>query len=118
MIFPGMGVNVRSDGVLRNLLKYGPGKKSEPKQWRATEPTYHILCSPYFAYVSCSNLAGELLEWFEFALASRFSFLFVAFFVFMASNLTPRAVDHHEWYLRKFDDYPVDRKWAVIPFVL
>lgn len=122
LFFLGMGINIHSDGVLRNLRRYGPtGKptqKQDEHQPHSTKHTYYIPNSPFFKYVSCPNLGGELLEWFGFALASRFSFPSVAFFVYTASNLVPRAVAHHEWYLKKFDDYPVERKWAVIPFIV
>jgi hypothetical protein len=33
------------------------------------------------------------------------------------ANLVPRAIDHHRWYKRRFDDYPPDRK-AVFPYFL
>eukprot|EP00956_Cyclotella_meneghiniana_P009821 scaffold13606_cov100-Cyclotella_meneghiniana.AAC.4 len=62
--------------------------------------------------------AGEILEWFGFAMASRFSLSSVAFLCYTASNLIPRGIAHHEWYKNKFDDYPIERKWAVIPFIV
>ena len=64
------------------------------------------------------TFGGEMLEWLGFAVASQFSLPSVAFVVYTASNLIPRAVAHHQWYLRKFDDYPKERKWAVVPFVV
>ncbi|KAL7554801.1 hypothetical protein ACHAWF_018341 [Thalassiosira exigua] len=117
LFFVGMGVNVHSDGVLRNLRRRGPAGRNENKQ-QSAEHEYYIPRSPFFKYISCPNLAGEILEWFGFALASQFSLPSVAFFVYTSSNLIPRAVAHHEWYLRKFDDYPTERKWALIPFVV
>eukprot|EP01069_Polyplicarium_translucidae_P006433 Polyplicarium_translucidae@DN2964_c0_g1_i5.p1 len=40
-----------------------------------------------------------------------------AFALFSLCFLGPRAVQHHDWYRRKFDAYPKDRK-ALVPFVL
>lgn len=122
LFFVGLGINVHSDGVLRNLRRYGPSGKSKEKQQvqQSSKPnhTYYIPYSPFFTYVSCPNFAGEILEWFGFAMASQFSLPSVAFLVYVIANLVPRAVAHHEWYLRKFDDYPVERRWAVIPFIV
>ena len=106
----GMTINITSDGVLRNLRRQsgeGQGKK-----------TYFIPQHPLFTYISCPNFFGEIIEWFGFALASRFSFPATTFFIYTASNLVPRAIAHHEWYQRKFDDYPAERKWAVVPFIV
>jgi hypothetical protein len=40
----------------------------------------------------------------------------VAFALWTACNLIPRAKVTHEWYLNKFDDYPKERR-ALIPFI-
>ncbi|KAL7460370.1 hypothetical protein ACHAXS_000824 [Conticribra weissflogii] len=128
--FIGMGINLHSDGVLRNLRRYGPSMKpslqidnnrdsfKERSIDFTTSKPYYIPHSPFFRYVSCPNFAGELLEWFGFAMASEFSYPSVAFLAYTASNLIPRGVAHHEWYLGKFECYPKERRWAVIPFVV
>ena len=41
----------------------------------------------------------------------------VVFVLFTLSNLYPRAISSHRWYLEKFPDYPKDRK-AIIPFCI
>jgi len=70
-----------------------------------------------FKYVSGANYFGEMVEWMGFAIAS-WSIPSLAFFVFVCSNIGPRAVQHHRWYKNKFGvEYPPDRK-AVIPFIL
>jgi hypothetical protein len=40
-----------------------------------------------------------------------------SFAVWTFANLVPRAINHHQWYHEKFEDYPENRK-AVIPFLL
>ncbi|EED88186.1 3-oxo-5-alpha-steroid 4-dehydrogenase 1-like protein, partial [Thalassiosira pseudonana CCMP1335] len=112
IFFIGMGVNIHSDGVLRNLRRYGPSENKQQQQ-----RTYYIPQSPLFAYISCPNFFGEILEWFGFSMASQFSLPSVAFFLYTASNLIPRGIAHHEWYLIKFEDYPKERRWAVVPFI-
>ena len=134
LFFLGMAVNIHSDGVLRRLRsRFGPsqttnsGKSNVHKrqqQHRATSTArhhhaYYIPHSPFFTYVSCPNLGGEMVEWLGFAMASRFSLPSVAFFVYTAGNLIPRAISHHEWYRMKFgEDYPARRRWAAIPFLV
>ena len=77
---------------------------------------YYIPEGFMFEYISGANLFGESLEWFGFAVASAcvFSWAF-SFNTFVV--LGTRAVQHHRWYLKKFEDYPKQRK-AFIPFIL
>lgn len=100
----GAAINQQSDAILRSLRRV-PGE-------------YKIPRGGMFEYVSGAHYFGELLEWLGFALAlNAFSMQGVAFFVYTASNLIPRAVSHHAWYQTKFKDaYPKERK-AVIPFL-
>ncbi|KAL3827130.1 hypothetical protein ACHAXA_002365 [Cyclostephanos tholiformis] len=125
LFFVGMGVNVSSDEVLRNLRRNnippppsaGNGDVGSTSI-RHRDCAYYIPRSPLFARVSCPNFLGEMIEWLGYSIASGFSLPSVAFLIYTASNLIPRGVAHHNWYLRKFDDYPIDRKWAVIPLIV
>ncbi len=69
-----------------------------------------------FERVSCPNLLGEIVEWSGFALMC-WNGPALAFAVWTAANLAPRALSHHRWYRERFADYPAARK-ALIPFVL
>ncbi|KAE9548396.1 hypothetical protein FO519_008390 [Halicephalobus sp. NKZ332] len=99
----GMFINIHSDSILRNLRK--PGDKG-----------YKIPRGGMFEFVSGANFLGEILEWTGYAIYCR-SVPALAFAVFTASNIGPRALHHHEWYKTKFEDYPKDRH-AVIPLLL
>ena len=112
IFFVGMGINIHSDGVLRNLRLQNKDNDT------TSQRRYYIPRGALFTYVSCPNFAGEILEWLGFAMASRFSLPSVAFLCYTASNLIPRGIAHHEWYKNKFDDYPIERKWAVIPCIV
>ena len=119
LFFTGMHINMHSDAVLRIRVPSTEQKRQQPQQSSTKdEHVYYIPQSPFFTYISCPNFSGEILEWFGFAVASQFSLPSVAFFIYTCSNLIPRAIAHHEWYRRKFEDYPVKRKWAVIPFIV
>jgi hypothetical protein len=41
----------------------------------------------------------------------------LAFALYTAANLVPRALRHHAWYRERFVDYPSERK-ALIPYLL
>jgi 3-oxo-5-alpha-steroid 4-dehydrogenase 1 len=110
VFFIGMCINIQSDGVLRSL-------RSQNKGTDATTRRYYIPKGLFYTYISCPNFAGEILEWIGFAIGSNFSLPSVAFVCYTVSNLVPRGIAHHEWYKNKFEDYPFERKWAVIPFI-
>jgi protein-S-isoprenylcysteine O-methyltransferase Ste14 len=99
----GYALNLRSDRVLRRLR--GPG-----------DGAYRVPRGGAFDLVSCPNYLGEIVEWAGWAVAT-WSLPGLAFAVFTAANLVPRALAHHEWYRERFADYPPERR-ALIPFVL
>ena len=99
----GFGINRHSDGILLRLRKPG-------------ETGYRIPRGGLFRFVSAPNYLGELLQWLGWAIAT-WSLAGVAFFLYSAANLVPRAISNHKWYLEKFSNYPVERK-AILPGVL
>ncbi|MYC65782.1 MAG: DUF1295 domain-containing protein [Acidobacteriia bacterium] len=99
----GFALNVHSDNILLGLRK--PGRSG-----------YSIPHGGAFRYVSCPNYLGEVLEWSGWVVAT-WSLGGLAFFVYTAANLVPRALSHHRWYRLRFPDYPAGRK-AMIPRVL
>jgi hypothetical protein len=103
LFFSGVGLNWHSDHVLLGLR--GEGQNH-----------YSIPVGGMFRYISCPNFLGEIIEWGGFALMT-WSIPTLAFFVWTLANLIPRALDHHRWYRRKFEDYPPSRR-ALIPFLI
>ena len=99
----GMYVNLEADRRLLALRKPGESGYRIPRGW-------------LYEYVTCPNYLGELLEWVGFAIAT-WSLPGLAFAVYTAANLGPRAVANHRWYRETFPDYPAERK-ALLPFVL
>jgi protein-S-isoprenylcysteine O-methyltransferase Ste14 len=65
--------------------------------------------------VTCPNYLGEIIEWLGFALAT-WSLAGLAFALYTAANLGPRALANHRWYRERFPDYPERRK-ALVPFL-
>ena len=99
----GAFINWRADDMLFNLRQGG-------------ETDYKIPRGFLFEKISCPNHFGEIIEWTGYALMS-FNIAALAFAVWTAANLIPRALAHHRWYLAYFSDYPKKRK-AVIPGIL
>ncbi len=95
--------NYKSDDILINLRK--PGEKG-----------YKIPSGFLFKYISCPNHFCEILEWLGYMLMLS-NIAGIAFFVWTAANLLPRALHHHRWYKQNFKDYPSERK-AVLPYVI
>ena len=99
----GMAINLHSDSLLRRLRRPG-------------ETGYKIPRGGLFRWVSCPNYLGEIVEWIGWAIAS-WSPAGLAFAVYTAANVGPRAMSHHRWYRERFEDYPEQRK-ALIPYLL
>jgi steroid 5-alpha-reductase/3-oxo-5-alpha-steroid 4-dehydrogenase 1 len=99
----GFSINLQADTILINLRQPG-------------ETGYKIPRGGLFRLVSCPNYLGELIEWTGWAIAT-WSLPGLAFAVWTAANLVPRALSHHRWYRDRFPDYPAERR-AVIPLLL
>ncbi len=98
----GMAINLRADHILINLRK--PGEKG-----------YKIPKGFLFDYISSPNLFGEIMEWTGFAIMA-WNLPALTFMVWTFANLVPRAKNHHDWYQKKFPNYPKKRK-AVFPYL-
>ncbi len=98
----GFGINRHSDYILRQLRQPG-------------ESGYKIPVAGLYRWISCPNYLGEILQWCGWAIAT-WSLPGLAFAVWTAANLVPRARSNHQWYLDKFADYPRSRR-ALIPGV-
>ena len=102
VFFIGMYINRSSDNKLISLRKEN------------TE--YQIPQGGMFKYISCPNHFGEIVEWIGFAIIVL-NLGALSFALWTACNLIPRALNHHNWYINSFEEYPEKRK-AVIPFIL
>jgi len=96
----GFIINRLPDRILRNL--------------RTPEETgYKNPPGGLFQWTPCPNYLGEIIEWTGWAIAT-WSIAGLAFAVWTASNLNPRALSHHKWYHNQFPDYPPEHK-ALLP---
>ena len=99
----GMYINIRSDYIIMAIKK----KKGSG---------YHIPYSFLYRYLSAPNYFGEIIEWIGWAVLT-WSVSGIVFLIWVIANLFPRALAHHQWYKRKFSDYPENRK-AIIPGII
>jgi protein-S-isoprenylcysteine O-methyltransferase Ste14 len=99
----GLVMNLHADTVLLNLRQPG-------------ETGYKVPHGAMYRFVTSPNYLGELLEWFGWALMT-WSLAGLAFAMYTAANLVPRAISNHAWYREKFSDYPRERR-ALLPFIL
>jgi 3-oxo-5-alpha-steroid 4-dehydrogenase 1 len=101
-------MNVHSDAIIRNLRS-----RDEVEQG---ERVYRIPRGGLFRYVTNPSYFTELLAFTGFAIATWSP---GALFVLLvsAANLIPRAYQVHDWYRKKFPDYPPERK-VLVPFLL
>ena len=86
------------------------------QQRRRQQGRYLIPRGRAFRFLSSPNLTGEMVEWIGFALMA-WSLPALAFALWTAANLIPRALWRHRWYRQTFPDYPPSRR-ALIPGVL
>ncbi len=103
IFFFGMAINMHADNVLLSLRRPG-------------QTRYRVPRGGLFHWVSSANYLGELIMWCGWAVAT-WSLAGLAFAVFTAANLVPRAAANHRWYVEKFGDkYPPGRK-RLIPLL-
>jgi len=98
----GYGINRHADYVLHRLRKNGQRRYSIPR-------------GGLYRWVSCPNYLGEIIEWAGWAIAT-WSLGGLAFAVWTAANLAPRAWFHHKWYRDQFAEYPANRR-ALLPLL-
>ena len=95
--------NLDSDNKLRSLRQSGG-------------TSYKIPKGGLYRWISAPNYGCEILMWVGWAIAT-WSTAGLAFALYSIANLAPRALSHHSWYRKSFDEYPTERK-ALIPYIL
>jgi 3-oxo-5-alpha-steroid 4-dehydrogenase 1 len=96
----GFVINHQADSTLRTLRRDG-------------ESGYEVPHGGLYRWISCPNYFGEIVEWVGWAVAT-WALPCLAFAVWTAANLVPRAWANHRWYREHFPDYPAERK-ALLP---
>jgi 3-oxo-5-alpha-steroid 4-dehydrogenase 1 len=100
LFITGFIINRQADRILHSLSK-------------SADSGYKIPYGGLYRWISCPNYLGEVIIWSGWALAT-WSLPGLAFAVWTAANLVPRARSHHAWYRQHFPDYPPRRR-AFLP---
>lgn len=104
IFFLGMGVNLQSDRIIRNLRRPGDHRHYIPK-------------GGMFRYVTSANYFGEVLEWTGYAILT-WSLPGFIFALWTFANLGPRARSLHDRYVREFgDEFTALNRKYIIPFI-
>mmetsp|Transcript_54077 Transcript_54077/g.143979 ORF Transcript_54077/g.143979 Transcript_54077/m.143979 type:complete len:303 (+) Transcript_54077:56-964(+) len=103
----GFALLLHSEHVLRCLRPRGGVVSGENR--------YKIPFGGGFTWISSPQYLGELMAWAGLRMCTGSP---ATWFVLMISlaNLVPRSFEQHKWYLRKFPDYPRERR-ALLPFL-
>lgn len=104
LFFVGMGINLRSDYIIRHLRKPGDTRHYIPK-------------GGMYRYVTSANYFGEFIEWTGYAVLT-WSLGGVAFAVWTFANLAPRARKLHQRYISEFgDEYTSLNRKYILPYL-
>lgn len=104
IFFTGMGINLHSDHVIRNLRKPG-------------DTNHYLPQKGMYKYVTSANYLGEIIEWAGFALLT-WSFASLVFLWFTCANLVPRSNSIYHKYEKEFPDQFDRRKLKrIFPFI-
>jgi len=95
----GFAIHAHSDHTIRELRRPG-------------ESGYRIPRGGLFRWVGSPQYFGEIIQWVGWAILT-WSLAGLAFALFTACNLVPRAISNDRWYRRNFDDYPQKRRILV-----
>ena len=103
LFLAGFGIHSHSDHIIRQLRKPG-------------ETAYRIPRGGLFRWVGSPQYLGEIIQWTGWAILT-WSLAGLAFALFTACNLVPRAISNDRWYRATFEDYPEQRR-ILIPGLL
>ena len=104
IFFVGMGINMNSDKVIRNLRKPGDTNHYLPKKGM-------------YKYVTSANYFGEIVEWTGYAILT-WSLPGLLFVIWTMANLVPRSNSIYKRYKAEFGDEFKERHLKrIFPFI-
>ncbi|WP_300725183.1 DUF1295 domain-containing protein [uncultured Bacteroides sp.] len=103
IFFVGMGINLHSDHVIRNLRPAGDTKHYLPQKGM-------------YKYVTSGNYFGELVEWIGFAILAQSTAAWI-FVIWTFANLAPRAYAIRKQYRKEFGVEAVGKRKCLIPYL-
>lgn len=87
-------------------------------QAASVEKHYQIPQAGLFRYMLYPHYLSEWVEWFGFWMAAGWGCAPArAFLVNEIFSMLPRAVNGKKWYMERFGEDKIKKKWAIIPGV-
>jgi 3-oxo-5-alpha-steroid 4-dehydrogenase 3 len=104
-----IGMVIQHDSLVRLAVL----RKGKVKEGKVDVPS-----GGWFEWVSCPHFFGELVIYTGLCAFEGFSNVYLNLvLLFCLLNQTLVALETHAWYIRKFKEYPKQRK-AIIPYLL
>jgi 3-oxo-5-alpha-steroid 4-dehydrogenase 1 len=126
IFYVGLAANYFHDEELREIRRRESRRQERLKQQSkgtgngdtTIERHYRIPQAGLFKYMLFPHYFCEWVEWFGFWTAAGFSCVPArAFLINEIFTMLPRAVNGRKWYVEKFGEEKIGKKWAIIPGV-
>ena len=116
IVAPGLPVSIA-------LFAYAWLKQFECHKHLASLKKYTLPNDGWFQNIVCPHYTSECLVYFAISLVAAppgklVNVTVLTGLVFAAANLGVTAVGTKQWYVEKFGKDKVEKRWAMIPFVL
>ncbi|KAK0740777.1 3-oxo-5-alpha-steroid 4-dehydrogenase-domain-containing protein [Schizothecium vesticola] len=112
VFYVGLAANYFHDDELREI------RRRKMRKGGAGEGHYEIPTAGLFKVMLFPHYFVEWVEWFGFWMAAGWGCVPArCFLVNEVAAMLPRAVNGKKWYVQKFGEEKISKKWAVIPGV-
>lgn len=122
LFYLGLTTNYYHDEELREIRRREQqrqeriAKQSAGGAKKSVRKHYQIPEAGLFRYMLYPHYFAEWIEWIGFYIACGFSCRpALAFVLNEVASMLPRAVSGKQWYVERFGEEKIRRKWAVIP---
>jgi len=124
IFYLGLLANYYHDDELRNIRRREMdrqarvARESGKKDTKGVDKHYEIPQAGLFKIMLFPHYFVEWIEWFGFWVACGWGCVPArCFFVNEVASMLPRAVSGKKWYVEKFGEEKIGKKWAAIPGV-
>lgn len=125
VFYIGLAANYFHDEELREIRRREARRQERLQQQNkgsggqvSVEKHYQIPRAGLFAYMLFPHYFCEWVEWFGFWMAAGWGCAPArTFLINEILTMLPRAVNGRKWYVEKFGEEKISKKWAIIPGV-
>ena len=123
LFYVGLAANYYHDEELREIRRREQARQTRlaresGKSAKSVDKHYEIPQAGLFKIMLYPHYFVEWIEWLGFWVAGGWGFVPArCFFLNEVSAMLPRAVSGKKWYMEKFGEEKIKKKWAAIPGV-